>query len=430
MIGITLFGDEIPTCTCTPQISIWRPHHWVRLISSAYRGPGVSFCVDHCANGWVPAQNSSMPRASTIRRAGPSVARRSSIASGADRQMPLTTSTVLRSNSLCTRGFSPISAMTAVASLLRSRVCWSTSANSHSTPMVGRGERAKSIRASALSKALLAGTDDTARHPLAGVTGAHRHLVGPRRSVALVVALRRDVGEIVRAGMNDDRGLLAAEQIIHGEGVRGGHQRRRTVPAHLKRGEVTTGGLGGRPGHLEVPARGQEIPRGTTGRAHRVGLALADLVNVHPVEARRKHTVGGRLDGHGGIAVVELERRRRDLGAVGRPQVGGDVRGRSGGRLLLVARCRRRRYAGPDRRHGARSRRCVLWRRASAQQNDGTRQNQGQLSHSRSLTRAHPVMRTMTPGGWLLSAGILGSTAAPRFLPTASAVACSSSASV
>ena len=35
MIGITLCAEEIPTCTCTPQISICRPHHWVRLISSA-----------------------------------------------------------------------------------------------------------------------------------------------------------------------------------------------------------------------------------------------------------------------------------------------------------------------------------------------------------------------------------------------------------
>jgi hypothetical protein len=35
MIGITLCAEEIPMCTCTPQISICLPHHWVRLISSA-----------------------------------------------------------------------------------------------------------------------------------------------------------------------------------------------------------------------------------------------------------------------------------------------------------------------------------------------------------------------------------------------------------
>ena len=35
MIGITLCAEDTPTCTCTPQISICRPHHWVRLISSS-----------------------------------------------------------------------------------------------------------------------------------------------------------------------------------------------------------------------------------------------------------------------------------------------------------------------------------------------------------------------------------------------------------
>ena len=33
--GITRSRSGMPTCTCTPQISICRPHHWVRLISSA-----------------------------------------------------------------------------------------------------------------------------------------------------------------------------------------------------------------------------------------------------------------------------------------------------------------------------------------------------------------------------------------------------------
>ena len=33
--GITRYFSGIPTCTCTPQISICRPHHWVRLISSS-----------------------------------------------------------------------------------------------------------------------------------------------------------------------------------------------------------------------------------------------------------------------------------------------------------------------------------------------------------------------------------------------------------
>src|SRR6201987_3279181 len=144
--------------------------------------------------------------------------------------MPRTPSTVLRSNSLFTRGFSPISAMTAGASLLRSRVCASTSANSHSTPMVGRGEGPKSIRV----LALLAGTDDTARLPLAGVTGAYRHRVGARCSVGLGVAIPRDVLEVVGAGVNDDGGLLAGQQVVHGEGVGGGDQHPDTVLADFQ----------------------------------------------------------------------------------------------------------------------------------------------------------------------------------------------------
>src|SRR5947209_13360847 len=116
--------------------------------------------------------------------------------------MPLTNSTVLRSNSLWTRGFSPSSAITAVASLLRSRVCASTSANSHSTPTVGRGDAAKSIRR--VASGLLAG-NDTASHPLAGVASGRRLRVRAGCAVALRVA-RRDVGEVVGLLVNDDRG--------------------------------------------------------------------------------------------------------------------------------------------------------------------------------------------------------------------------------
>src|ERR1700739_1097244 len=209
-----------------------------------------------------------MPRSRTIRRAGVSVSRKSSIACLVQSHTPLTTSTVLRSNSLCTRGFSPISAMTAVASLLRSRVCASTSANSHSTPMVGRGEGAKSMRA----LALLRGTDDTARHPLAGVTGAHRRLVGSRCSVGLGVAIPRDVGEVVGVGVNDDCGLLAGQQVVHGEGIGGGDQRPAAVLANFQRGQVTAGGLDSVPGRLEVSAGGQKVAGRATGRGHRIGL--------------------------------------------------------------------------------------------------------------------------------------------------------------
>src|ERR1700682_1846627 len=168
-----------------------------------------------------------MPRSLATLRAVSSVERRSAIASPVVSQMSLTISTVLRSNSLCTCGFSPISAITVAASLLRSRVSASTRANSHSTPTVGRGEPAKSIRR-------LAGTDNTARHTLAGVAGGQRGLVRRRGSVDLLVALRRDVGEVVRLLVDDDRRLGAGEQIRGGERVGSGYQHRRAVAAHLQ----------------------------------------------------------------------------------------------------------------------------------------------------------------------------------------------------
>ena len=78
------------------------------------------------------------------------VRRRSAIASGTVSQTPVTTSTVLRSSSLCSRPGSGIRALAranrCAASLRRSRVRRSTRANSHSTPSVGSGEPWKSIR--------------------------------------------------------------------------------------------------------------------------------------------------------------------------------------------------------------------------------------------------------------------------------------------
>src|SRR3954462_14208933 len=285
---MTLCSDEMPTCTCTPQISICRPHHWVRLISSAYRGASVSFWADHFANGWVPAQKSSMPRSRTMRRAGSRLDRRSSIACPALSQIPVTTSTVLRSNSLCTRGFSPISAITAAASLLRSRVSASTSANSHSTPTVGRAEPAKSIR-------LLSGADDTARDPLPGVASGHGGLVWRRGAVRLLVALRRDVGEVVGLLVNDDRRLGPRLQVLRSEGVGGGHQLGGAVLAHLQRREVAAGGMPTVAGRLEMPAGGIEVARLATGRGHRTGLALADRMDVHPMGTRCELTGAGCL---------------------------------------------------------------------------------------------------------------------------------------
>src|ERR1700712_494514 len=234
MIGITLCAEDTPTCTCTPQISICRPHHCVRLISSAYRGASVSCSADHFANGWVPAQNNSMPRSRTILRVGASVARRSSIASAELSQIPVTISTVLRSNSLCTRGLSPISAITAAASLLSSRVSRSTRANSHSTPMVGRADPAKSMRWGLGLPVALGAGNDTARHALAGVARGHRHLVRAGSPVHLLVAIGRNVREVVRLLVDDDRGLRSAEQILGGKRVGGRHLIRRTVAADLK----------------------------------------------------------------------------------------------------------------------------------------------------------------------------------------------------
>src|SRR4051794_2605759 len=164
-----------------------------------------------------------MPRSRTILRAGASVARRSSIASAELSQIPVTISTVLRSNSLWTCGLSPISAITAAASLLSSRVSGSTSANSHSTPMVGRADPLKSIRWGRGPTVDSLGGNDTARHPLTGVAGGHRRLVGAGGAVDLLVALRRDVGEVVGLLVDDDGRLGAGLQIGCGEGVGGGH---------------------------------------------------------------------------------------------------------------------------------------------------------------------------------------------------------------
>src|SRR4029078_13162479 len=177
-----------------------------------------------------------MPRLRTISLAGTSVVRKSSIACPALSQIPVTISTVFRSNSLWTRGFSPISAITAAASLLRSRVSASTSANSHSTPTVGRAVPAKSIL-------LLSGADNTARDQLPGVASSHGGLVWRRGALGLLVALRWDVGEVVGLLVDDDRRLGPRLQVLRGKGVGGGHQLGGAVLAHLQRREVAAGGM-------------------------------------------------------------------------------------------------------------------------------------------------------------------------------------------
>src|SRR5690349_20375406 len=232
-----------------------------------------------------------MPRPRTMGRAVFSVARRSSIASGTDSQTPVTISTVLRSNSLCTRGLlSPSSSMTSEATLLTSRVSWSTSANSHSTPRVGLGEPTKSMW-----PGWLAGADDTARHALSGIAGGHGLGVRRRRAVHQLIALRRNVGEVVRLLVDEDRGLAAREQIIGGERVGRRHQLRGAVLADLQRGQVATGGVGRVARLLEMRAGREEVTGCAAGRADRVGFALSDGVDVQTVEARRQLTRRGRL---------------------------------------------------------------------------------------------------------------------------------------
>ncbi|SLH59497.1 Uncharacterised protein [Mycobacteroides abscessus subsp. abscessus] len=102
--------------------------------------------MDHCAKGWVPAQNTSTPSGSAARRTLSMVPRRSSTAAPTVSCTPVTISTVLRSNSLVTCGVpsqarrSPTASKTAAAVLDRSLVTLSTRATSHSIPIVGRGE--------------------------------------------------------------------------------------------------------------------------------------------------------------------------------------------------------------------------------------------------------------------------------------------------
>src|SRR6476661_7314264 len=186
-------------------------------------------------------------------RTMPSVPRRSSIAAPALSQMPVTTSTVLRSNSLCTCGVSPISAITPAASLARSRVSGSTSANSHSTPTVGRCDRLKAMWSGRSPAGALRAGYDTAGDPLAGVAGVHGGFVRTRGAVDLLVALGRDVGEVVGLLVDDERRLRAPEQVFRGERVGGGDQHRRAVLTHLQGGQVTAGGMAAVAGHLEMP---------------------------------------------------------------------------------------------------------------------------------------------------------------------------------
>src|SRR5258708_7724963 len=266
--------------------------------------------------------------------------------------MPVTISTVLRNSSLCTRGlFSPSSSITSVATLLTSRVSESTSATSHSPPRVGRGEPAKSMW-------LLAGADNTARHALSGISGGHGGFVRRRVAVDLLVALRRDVGEVVRLLVNDDRSLRTPEQILGGERVGRRHQLRGAVRANLQRRQVAACGMCRMACLLEMRTRGIEVTGRTTGRGDGAGLALANGVDVQSVEARRELTRCGRRNRDGGEAARELDVGGGHRGAIGQFQLGGELLAAGLGLAglpvsALAGRSRRCRRAGPDRRRGA-----------------------------------------------------------------------------
>ena len=59
----------------------------------------------------------------------------------------------------------------------------------------------------------LAGADDTAGHPLTGIAGGKGHVVRTCSATRhLLVAVRRDVGEVVRVCVDDDRGAVAASR--------------------------------------------------------------------------------------------------------------------------------------------------------------------------------------------------------------------------
>ena len=122
--------------------------------------------------------------------------------------------------------------------------------------------------------------DDTARHALSGIAGCQGGLVWRWVAVDLLVALRRDVGEVVRLLVNDDGGLGLARQVLLGKRVSRRHQQSRAVLANLQRRQVTAGGVAAVSGHLQMSTGRIEVAGRAASRRNRVGLALADRVDV------------------------------------------------------------------------------------------------------------------------------------------------------
>ncbi len=99
-MGSALSRSSMPTCTCTPQIIMLRPHHRVRSMSLWYLGLSVRCWSYHWLNGCEPLQMSSYsPSSSITARTSASWPSRSATASATRSCTLLTSSTVLVSSS-------------------------------------------------------------------------------------------------------------------------------------------------------------------------------------------------------------------------------------------------------------------------------------------------------------------------------------------
>ena len=254
---------------------------------------------------------------------------------------------------------------------------------------------------------------------------------GRRGAVDLLVALRRDVGEVVGLLVNDDRRLGAREQILGGEGVGGRHQLGGAVLAHLQRRQVAAGRMPAVAWHLEMPTGGVEVARLAAGRCDRAGFALAHRVDVQPVEARRELTGAvvftvtvAKPPENAKSAVATVAPLAFLSWAVSLSPAGGaspwlspadaDGAGEPVQTDGVVPGCRASASRGtacaPSRRAGTANRAAEL---------DGL-----------NMPRAYPVTATITPGGCSASSGDLGSTGAASSLPTSSAASRSPGASL
>jgi len=81
--------------------------------------------------------------------------------------------------------------------------------------------------------------------------------------------------------VDHQRGSLTAAQVGRGERVGGGDKFRRAVRANLQRSQITTGGMSGVTGHLEMPTCGKEVTVGSAAvRGNRIGVTFAHRMDV------------------------------------------------------------------------------------------------------------------------------------------------------